>query len=443
MRQNIIIAVVLIAVLALALTSVMLMDSPVQTAEDTAEPTVADSTTEPTQIPEPTEADSPSVSLALSEYRVLLNWPPIDGADGYYVYCDDGSGFKDFGKAEITSFRKKGLKGGTYYTFGIKAYSMKNGKEVISDDMLTVSGTTLPDIPVFTAAKNGSTYTLTWKAVNNADHYIVCSSTDGDNWTDEGTTKETTFSFDKADISLLYTAVKAVVYSGSKEYISDYTKTPVSDKATKGKVCSYGDSIAVGIGSHNYSYADIFAEEHDLTLVDKSNPGSVISSSNPDKHHIAESIISDVTPEYDYVLIEGGNNDHYFESPLGKVTPDGTTELDMNTTCGALEAAFSYLKEKCPDTKAVFILIHKRSPLKNSSGLLFEDYAEAITAVCKKYGVPVADCLNDSGMDTSDPEICKQYTHKFNGVFPDGDGVHPSEEAYRKFYMPLIDKVFS
>ena len=408
--------------------------------EKPTEPTLPVETEKASESGTESEAEDPQITVALSEYRVLLNWTAVEGADGYYITYDDGSGPVDYGKTSHTTFRKKGLKGGTAYTFYVTPYCLADGEEIAVDGGYTVSGHTLPDIPVYTAVRDGDTCRLSWKEVNNAAEYRIFSSADGENWTQEGSTSGSEYAFSIGDQEKkLFTAVKAVIKTDAGEIVSDYTKMLVADGAKKKKLCSYGDSVAVGIGSHNYSYADIFAEEYGLELIDRSNAGSELSSNNPKKHHIAESILKDVTPDYDYVFIEGGNNDHYFNSPLGELSPEGTTEFDMKTTVGALEAAFTYLRDTCPDTKVVFIMVHKRAPMNNDLGMSFEEYAEAIEAVCERYGVPVADCLNDSGFDTADAQLCNEYTHHFNGVFPTGDGVHPTEEAYRKFYLPLIE----
>ncbi len=204
---------------------------------------------------------------------------------------------------------------------------------------------------------------------------------------------------------------------------------------------SFGDSIAVGSGAHNYSYADIFAQKNNLTLVDKADPDGALSADNAKKQHIAEAVRKEADNSYDYVFIEGGNNDHVYNSPLGEVTSDYYYDgFDLKTTCGALEDALSYLQENCPDTQVVFILIHRHADYKNRLGLTFKDYAKAIREVCAKYDVPVADVYKDSDFDATDPEMCSQYTFHFNEVYPEGDGLRPNEDAYNEFYLPLIEK---
>lgn len=436
------ILIIILSVVCIALAVVLFIfakNKPVKPATTAAQSNAVETTSENT----PKVAD---ISLALSEYRAFLEWKAAEGAAGYTVYYDSGDGWKVYGDAKTNAFRSKGLKGGTSYTFGIKSYTMEGKqKEESTDFLYTIKGNTLPDTPQIKVTKKNNIYTVNWEKVNNANEYIVYSMLPGEKaWTREGITEQLGFEFEKKKTPKLFLAVRAVRYADGEKFVSDYVKTYVSDEKPAGEMYSYGDSIATGVGSHSYSYANIFAEENNLTLINKATTGSQLSSGDKTKDHICENIIKEVSGKSRYIFIEGGNNDYYFGGKLGKVTPDGTKDFDMNTTCGALEAALTHLKEKCPDTKVIFILIHNaggRATTKNGIGLTFNDYANSIRAVCKKYGVPIADCLNNSAFNTEDTALSDKYTHKFNGVFPTGDGVHPTEEAYREFYMPLINLI--
>ncbi|MBR0414807.1 MAG: SGNH/GDSL hydrolase family protein [Clostridia bacterium] len=385
-----------------------------------------------------------NITLALSEYRAYLTWQAVDGASGYYVYYDDGNGWQEYGKTKKIDFRGKDLAGGTSYLFGIKPYSLSGNKEVISEKFVyTIGGNTLPNTPQVKVNKAGDGYQLTWEAINHADEYIVYTMAQGQTeWKRETITKKTLYLIEKAPADTFFAAVRAVRYADSQKYVSDYVKIRVSAEKTEGKLYSCGDSIAIGVGSHGYSYANIFAEEHHLEMVNGAVASAQISSQNKGVDHVGQRIMQQVTDQYQYVMIEGGNNDYFFGATLGTVTADGTKEFDMNTTCGALESALTYLKEKCPKTKVIVILSHdaaERSEVKNSIGLTLADYMDAMRAICKKYGVTVADCYRESGLNTKDLSLSDMYTHHYNGVYPKGDGLHPTEEAYRKFYMPIIN----
>ncbi|MBR2590134.1 MAG: SGNH/GDSL hydrolase family protein [Clostridia bacterium] len=392
------------------------------------------------------DSQQSDITLALSEYKALLNWKSVKSASGYVIYYDSGSGWEECGRTPKTAFRCNGFEGGTSYVFGIKPYTKNGDEEVIADSFAyTIRGNTLPDTPEFTVTKKNNIYSLSWESVNNANEYIVYSMLpDQKKWTREGITDKTSFQIEKTKTPEIYLAVRAVRYADGEKYVSDYNKTYVSDIETVGKMYSCGDSVAMGVGSHSFSYADIFAQENNLELIDTTSTGSQLCSVDENEDHICEEIIKNVTNDYKYVFIEGGNNDYYSGAPLGEVTPAGSKSFNLNTVCGALESAFTYLQKNCPDSKVIFVLMHEpdgAAQKKNDIGLTFNDYAEVIREVCTKYKISVADCLKDSGLKTTDTKIKKQYTFNYNGVYPEGDGVHPTEQAYRKFYMPLINKL--
>ena len=425
-NQNIVLAALIVILFAAAWFALSSMPATLPTA-------AADAPTDETAAPRPV------VTAVLSESRVLLNWNPIEGADSYRITYDDGSGAVDFGTSKSGAFRSGGLEGGTVYTFGIQGMSEQNGEKVSVGEALTVSGCTLPAAPAVKAKRSGNTCSLSWNAVKGADHYTVESSSDGEAWYTEGDTADTAYTV-TADSTDIYIAVRAVIRRSSGDLVGDYQQTFLTTRKKTGKMISFGDSVAAGFGAQNCSYADLYAQKHNLTLTDKAKFDGQLSFNNAQKPHILETFTKDVNNDYDYVFIEGGCNDHLQNCPLGKVTSDWDYDFDEKTTCGALESALSYLEDNCPDVKPVFILTHSRKTAANQRGLTFEDYAKGIRAVCAKYDVPVADVLKDGALDTTDPELCGKFTATFNGVFPDGDGLHPTVEAFRKFYLPLIEK---
>ena len=64
----------------------------------------------------------------------------------------------------------------------------------------------------------------------------------------------------------------------------------------------------------------------------------------------------------DYILIDGGTNDIVENVSLGSVSNYyGVHNFDKATTSGALEYIFSKLKTAFPDTKIIFVSVHKMS----------------------------------------------------------------------------------
>ena len=439
--RNIIIIILAVCLVGLAVSLGVLsrkyVPATTTTEQETTRPAV--------QATEITEASVETISVAVSDKKVFLKWREAPDVDGYYIYYDTGSGWKEYAKVQKTNYRGKGLQSATAYRFGIKTYTVNGTKETVSSAFLyTVSATTLPQTPKVTIKKADSGYALSWKAVPRAGEYIVYSMLPGQSkWAREAVVKEPSYTLAKKDSPKFYICVRAVLKTADEKILSDYEKQLISTEKASGTLFSCGDSIAGGLGAHGYSYADLFAEKHQLTLVDKSSNAMQISSGNQNVPHLSEIVTKNVKKAYNYVFLEGGYNDYAFGAVLGKVTADGTEKFDESTTCGALEATFTYLQKTCPKAKLVFVLIHNpvaKEGVTNNIGLSFQDYAQAIRSVCKKYNVAVADCMAENALDVSDVSASKQYTCHFNEVFPKGDGLQPTQEGYELFYSPVIEE---
>ena len=383
-----------------------------------------------------------NLTVTLSEERSYFTWSASPGAAGYYIYYNSGSGWVLYGSTTKTAFRKKQLTPATEYTFAVKTYQVCDGATVSSRDYATVKGCTAPVMPSYSYTRSGDTYTLKWSAVARADEYIVYSQLPGESWVRRGVTTAKEFSFTQKNAPTLFLAVRAVKKYGNEKITSDYWKKRVTRNTASGTVFCFGDSIAKGTGSHRYAFADIFGEEHNYTVYNRTVSGGSLCSAL-DVHHICQDVIDNIKPgsKYDYIMIEGVVNDYYYSCNPGKVSSAGTKEFDMNTVSGALEAAFTHIAKNSPSSKVIYVMMHDaahQSAIKNELGLTLTDYMNTIRKVCDKYGVELADCLN-TGLRTDIQSISSKYTYHYFGVFPNGDGVHPSEEGYRLFYLPAIE----
>lgn len=143
----------------------------------------------------------------------------------------------------------------------------------------------------------------------------------------------------------------------------------------------------------------------------------------------------------DYIIMEGGINDVLGGLYLGEVTKGFTSELDTHTVLGGTEQMCRKLLARFADKKLGFILIHKVlqlpfTPPPNADGTQ-KLYFDKIKEVLNKYSIPVLDLYNKSGLNTGMDSFLK-YTLA-TSANPNGDGVHPNEEGYRKFYVPKIE----
>ena len=143
----------------------------------------------------------------------------------------------------------------------------------------------------------------------------------------------------------------------------------------------------------------------------------------------------------DYIIMEGGINDVLGGLYLGEVTEGFASELDTHTVLGGTEQMCRNLLEKFAGKKLGFILIHKVLQLPftsppNADGTQ-KLYFDKIKEVLNKYSIPVLDLYNESGLNTG-IDYFLRYTLA-TSTNPNGDGVHPNEEGYRKFYVPKIE----
>ena len=143
----------------------------------------------------------------------------------------------------------------------------------------------------------------------------------------------------------------------------------------------------------------------------------------------------------DYIIMEGGINDVLGGLYLGEVTEGFASELDTHTVLGGTEQMCRNLLARFAGKKLGFILIHKVlqlpfTPPSNADGTQ-KLYFDKIKEVLNKYSIPVLDLYNESGLNTGIDSFLK-YTLA-TSTNPNGDGIHPNEEGYRKFYVQKIE----
>lgn len=143
----------------------------------------------------------------------------------------------------------------------------------------------------------------------------------------------------------------------------------------------------------------------------------------------------------DYIIMEGGINDVSGGLYLGEITEGFASELDTHTVLGGTEQMCRNLLARFAGKKLGFILIHKVLQLPftsppNADGTQ-KLYFDKIKEVLNKYSIPVLDLYNESGLNTGIDSFLK-YTLA-TSTNPNGDGIHPNEEGYRKFYVQKIE----
>ena len=130
--------------------------------------------------------------------------------------------------------------------------------------------------------------------------------------------------------------------------------------------------------------------------------------------------------EADIIIVQGGgHNDYGCLIPIGSI--DDTT---ATTFYGGLNILIEGLKEKYPDSYILFMTgfdtyndKNNSVGAKNSAGVYYSEYAEAIINACEKHNV---DCLD--------------IYHKlpFIRARHSVDGTHPTQEYIDKIWAPYI-----
>lgn len=381
---------------------------------------------------------------------VTLSWNVSSEAAGYNIFkYDDTTGewiyIADTHKnnAEYTVV---GLNGGCEYRFAVNGYSSDSGEIVGSAESLSeiTAVTKLFDVNGIAAASSGGIYKISWNESAGADGYVIYYWDKASSSFVYGKKTLLTYSFiyeSEEEIPKLI-ALKAYKYIGDTQTLSENYCT-IDLTAAKKRITVYadGDSIAYGAGAGGYSYVDMLRDEYGFDVTKKAVSRSTIAQNLSDEEKdITKRILNNFNADYDYALIDGGVNDYYFSMPLGEVTDPSIDEFDTATTCGGLEAIFYYIREISPETRIYFLVTHKINNFdstENKLGLTYLDYYNAILKVCDKYCVTVIDCHEDHALNTSDKTAKKAYTVKTSS-FPDGDGIHPNLEGYKKYYMPKI-----
>lgn len=222
-------------------------------------------------------------------------------------------------------------------------------------------------------------------------------------------------------------------------YTIDFSKTlQLNKNPLYGKLISYnGDSICQAVGYAD-GYAGIIAINTGSTFENRAIGGATISSGTGASHIICNDV-SNMNANADLICFEGGINDYWDNVPIGTLDTSSASQfintIDTTTFAGALESIFRQSQQRWYGKPICFIITHKISnPIggHNIAGLKYDDYYNMIVAVCEKYSIPYVDLYKNSGMNCGIDIIRTTYTRN------SGDGTHPNQDGYAKYYVPQI-----
>lgn len=215
------------------------------------------------------------------------------------------------------------------------------------------------------------------------------------------------------------------------------------------KIIYDGDSIAesrTGSAANNGGgYAKLIADAVGGTYQNFAVGGARLTTKPADKtYHSVVDNLSNLPTDGDLYCFEGGINDFWTPKTLGTFSKtDFTGTLDTNTICGALETIFRYALTNFVGRPICFVITHKvqsTAYVANANGNTFEDYRNAMVGICQKYSIPYYDAFAESGLNGWNTAQNNAYlTANTNGT---GDGTHPNEEGYKRYYVPQLIALF-
>lgn len=208
---------------------------------------------------------------------------------------------------------------------------------------------------------------------------------------------------------------------------------PLANKS----ISADGDSICYG-SSYLGGYTKIISERNNMAYENLAVGGGTITAETytaggSARHWICRTM-QNISSGADYILLEGGVNDSSLGVTLGTLTSGYNDALDDTTFCGAIETIFKTLTTKYVGKKYGFIIPHRMSSGMYPNG----NYYNAIVESAEKWGIKVLDLtksvppFNAFRNDATYDLIREEYTNN-------GDGWHPTEECYRKYYVPQIE----
>lgn len=194
------------------------------------------------------------------------------------------------------------------------------------------------------------------------------------------------------------------------------------------KIYANGDSIMAGVGG--VSFIAQIASKHNMALDNVAVGGTTFVTSN--SNSITSRVLS-MSGEFDYIIIEGGYNDVFGNSPIGTLTKNYSDSFDSATVLGAIETICKHLRVNYSASKILFVLGHRQSGIGLSNPRLDTMWDAIITAL-NKWSMPYVDIRKEGTLMAYNSEWLSSYF----GV-DEVEGTHPNTLGYKLFYVPLVE----
>lgn len=211
----------------------------------------------------------------------------------------------------------------------------------------------------------------------------------------------------------------------------------LSGNPLTGKVGAYlGDSIGAGAGEVvRIAWAGRISSNNNMPYTNYSVSGATVAaetySGETPRTWLCRKV-ANMRADADYIILQGGFNDHLNNVALGVITADYVTAFDETTFCGGFESLLKQCIEKYVGKKIGYIVTYKVEneyyPYGTTS-TASEVYFEKAKEICEKWSVPYLDLYNQSGIAVEVPSIKAAFIP---------DGIHVNEAGY-EIITPKIE----
>lgn len=252
-------------------------------------------------------------------------------------------------------------------------------------------------------------------------------------------------------------------FTGFEEYIKNtflkesclpksIVKGNASTSPLYGKKILYnGDSICEsrtsGITDNGGSYPLLISEKTGCKFENRAIGGGILASQKADGSKPSRTVVTDIvnmSSDADLICLEGGINDYWGNVPLGDfIDSDYNNELDETTLIGALESIIRQSINKWIGVPICFIIVHKIKStvyIRNEAGYTFAEAHDKMVSLLKKYAIPFYDAFECSGLNAYNDVQNESFLTAGASGLP--DGCHPNKDAYLKYYVPQLIKLF-
>lgn len=331
----------------------------------------------------------------------------------------------------------------------IKTYAGYVNCDYLANDIIRLSDTSSETIKakVYQLCK-GRTYRISAYNYAKAAGYVICNNnyeileasstaTVGNNFV------EATITYTPTVDGYIIISEVDTTHTGSVTVVNYGITVPATNVLTGKKLAVTGDSICAGAG-YGGGYAGIIGLNNNMTVQNIAVGGGTVTSGTTsggnNRFWINESITS-LDTDADYVLIEGGLNDAGLNVTMGTITSGYGSSFDTDTYIGAFENMCFQLTKRFKGKKYGYVFVHQCfAKFRHSNADDGTSYYWEAKKVLEKWCIPYIDlnieCPPFGYFQNTNADlyaIRTEYTK-------DGDGTHPNEAGYKKYY---VDKITS